>query len=123
MNSKIAILSLGPVIKNAIEAADLLSQDDGIEVDIYDMIWMKPIDQNLIKEVSEKYSVLITLEDGVLAGGFGSAVNNYVKSLPNSPKIVNLGIPDQWVMHGSIPQLQALCGYDRDGIVRTVKEL
>ncbi|MCH5235100.1 MAG: 1-deoxy-D-xylulose-5-phosphate synthase [Muribaculaceae bacterium] len=121
-NAKAAILSIGPIIKNAIEAADQLSKE-GIEVDIYDMIWMKPLDLDLIKMISEKYSYIVTLEDGVLAGGFGSYINDFIKELPKRPEIKNLGIPDEWIMHGSIPQLQAKCGYDAKGIEKTIKDL
>lgn len=121
-SSKVAILAIGPIVKNALSAAEELSKS-GIETDIYDMIWMKPLDKETIKEVASKYLYIITLEDGVLAGGFGSSVNDYIKDLPSSPKVVNLGIPDEWVMHGSVPQLQEKCGYDKKGIIKTVKEL
>ena len=121
-NAKIAILVLGPVIKNALEAADKLSKE-GIETDIYDMIWMKPLDTDLLRNISTRYSGIITLEDGIITGGFGSAVNDYVQQLERNPKIINLGIPDEWIMHGDIPHLQSKCGYDSEGIVRSVKKL
>ena len=117
-----AILTLGPIIKNALEAAEELSKEN-IETDIYDMIWMKPLDKSLLQEVASKYPYIITIEDGVLAGGFGSAVNDYIKGIEYDPKIVNLGIPDEWVMHGSVSQLQAKCGYDKEGIKKTIKKL
>lgn len=120
-NSKVAILTIGPIIKNAFDAAKKLALD-GIEVDIYDMIWMKPFDSDLIKEIANKYSFIITVEDGILSGGFGSHINDYIKTIKPDPRIKNLGIPDQWIMHGSIAQLQSRCGYDVDGIVKAVKE-
>ena len=121
-DSKIAVLSLGPVMKNALNAATILKKE-GIEVDIYDMIWMKPLDKDLIEEVAAKYPDIVTLEDGILTGGFGSHVNEVLKQLPIKPQVCNLGIPDEWIMHGSIPQLQAICGYDSNGIIKTIKKM
>lgn len=118
-DAKVAILSIGPIIRNALKAATSLKEQN-IEVDIYDMIWMKPLDKDLIKKITEKYPYILTLEDGVLAGGFGSTVNDYIQTLPASPEIKNLGIPDQWIMHGSIPELQSKCGYDAEGIQKSV---
>ena len=118
----VAILALGPVIKNALEAAKALS-GEGIYVDIFDMIWMKPLDKETIRRAAEKYDALITIEDGILSGGFGSEINNFIKELDKHPKIKNLGIPDKWIGHGSITQLQHLCGFDTEGIIKTVKEI
>lgn len=121
-NSKLAILTLGPIIENALQAAEELSKE-GIETDIVDMVWMKPIDKDLIRETANKYQYLVTIEDGVLAGGFGSTVNDIVKDLKQKTEIVNLGIPDEWIMHGSVAKLQEKCGYDKNGIIKTVKSL
>ena len=121
-NSKIALLSLGPLLENALKASDHLSKE-GIEVDVYDMIWVKPLDKRLLKKISDEYDHLITLEDGVLSGGFGSHVNDYLNSINANCEIVNLGIPDEWVMHGSVEELQAQCGYDVKGIISNVKNL
>lgn len=121
-NAKTAILAIGPIIQNAKTAAENLSKE-GIETDIYDMIWMKPLDIELLKEVASVYSGIITLEDGVITGGFGTQVNNVMKDLNKDIKIKNLGIPDKWIMHGNIPQLQEICGYDPKGIEKAVKDL
>ena len=121
-NAKIVIIAIGAIVKNAIEAAQVLKQE-GIDIDVIDAIWMKPLDKELLKELPQNYEGIVTLEDGVLAGGFGSAVNDFYKDLTDRPAIVNLGIPDQWIMHGDIPSLQKKCGYDVDGIVSSVKNL
>ncbi|MCH5224444.1 MAG: 1-deoxy-D-xylulose-5-phosphate synthase [Muribaculaceae bacterium] len=120
-NAKAAILTIGPILKNALESAKILKKD-GIEVDIYDMIWMKPLDTQLLEEISKKYSVVVTVEDGVIAGGFGSAVADYLQTQSIIPKIRKLGIPDRWIMHGDIPHLQQICGYDAQGIAETVRK-
>ncbi|MCH5232670.1 MAG: 1-deoxy-D-xylulose-5-phosphate synthase [Muribaculaceae bacterium] len=120
-NSKIALLTIGPVLSNAEEAAKKLSEE-GIETDIFDMIWLKPIDKDILSEVASNYDVIITLEDGVTTGGLGSVVNSYIKDSIYKPAVVNLGIPDKWIAHGSIDQLQKICGFDTDGIVAAVKQ-
>ena len=120
-NAVVGILALGPVINNAVKASESLLED-GIETDIYDMIWMKPLDKHLIKELTSKYHTLVTIEDGIISGGFGSAVNDYIKNLDKKPKIINLGIPDQWILHGDLANLHSICGYDADGIAKAIKE-
>ncbi|MCH5226854.1 MAG: 1-deoxy-D-xylulose-5-phosphate synthase [Muribaculaceae bacterium] len=121
-DSRVAILSIGPIIRNAVKACDTLLQEN-VPVDIYDMIWMKPLDSDILSQIATRYDAIVTLEDGVIAGGFGSKINDFMKNLEKSPKIVNLGIPDRWVMHGDVPHLQAKCGYDSQGIVSTIKSL
>lgn len=121
-DSKIAILTIGAVLKNALAAAKKLA-DLGYQIDVYDMIWLKPLDTEALSKIAEKYDAVITVEDGIITGGFGSAVNDHINSLEIHPKIVNLGIPDKWIMHGDIPHLQAKCGYDTDGIVKTIQNL
>lgn len=120
--ARVAVLALGPLLKNALEAAGELQQEN-IPVDVFDMIWLKPLDKKLLKEVADKYDGIITLEDGILTGGFASAVNDYLKDLERKPKVVNLGIPDEWVMHGSISKLQEQCGFDKKGIMSEVRNL
>ena len=121
-NAEVAILTIGPILSNAVKATEELKKE-GIDVDVYDMIWMKPLDFDLLSNIAKKYKYVLTVEDGVIKGGFGSAVNDYFKSLESNLKLVNLGIPDEWVMHGDIKNLQALCGFDIEGIVDNVKKL
>lgn len=119
-DAHIAIMALGPVLKNALQAAESLEKE-GIETDVIDVIWMKPLDKEFLREASSKYTKIITVEDGIIAGGFGNAVNDFLNSCEVKPKVVNLGIPDKWVMHGDIPHLQAECGFDAIGIIKAVK--
>ncbi|MCH5237498.1 MAG: 1-deoxy-D-xylulose-5-phosphate synthase [Muribaculaceae bacterium] len=120
-NSRVAIASLGPIIQNALDASEKLAAD-GVNVDIYDFIWLKPIDENLLRELAQNYEAIVTIEDGILSGGFGSAVNDFIKNEGLTVKTVSLGIPDKWVPHGSVKELQAICGYDADGIAEAIKE-
>lgn len=120
--SEIAVISIGPILKNAIKAADRL-HNEGIEVDIYDMIWLKPIDKDRLREIATRYTTIITLEDAMVTGGLGSVVNSFMKDLKQQPNIINLGIPDKWVSHGSVEKLQKECGFDPESIVNKVKEI
>ena len=120
--AKVAVLSIGPIIRNVFKAQELLEKE-GNDIDIYDMVWMKPLDHSLLRDIAGKYEAIVTVEDGVIAGGFGSAIADFINTLDTRPKVVNLGIPDKWIMHGDIPHLQAKCGYDPEGIKRTVTDL
>lgn len=120
-NASIAILTIGPVLKNALEAADILEKE-GTQVDIYDMIWMKPLDEELIHSIANKYPFIVTVEDGILKGGFGEAINEVIKKSGCKPNIMNLGIPDEWISQGTIPELQAKCGYDASGIAEIIRK-
>lgn len=118
--SKIAILTLGPILSEAKEAVEELSKE-GINVDLYDMIWLKPIDEEMLKKAFENYNLIITVEDGVLSGGLGSKVNELYKDSSSTSRIINLGIPDKWIAHGSVAKLREICGFDKIGIKSAVK--
>lgn len=121
-NSRIAVLSIGPVGIEAVNASKHLMAS-GIEIDIYDMIWVKPLDTNLLNEICNSYEGIITLEDGVRNGGFGSAVEEWIESNDKQIRVIRLGIPDQWIFHGSVKELRAECGYDEKGIVEAVNKM
>ena len=116
---KVAILSVGPVGKEALEAARLLEQDN-IHADVFDMIWFKPIDMDIISSLADRYDLILTVEDGVRSGGFGSAVLEALSSLKCTTPVLRLGVPDSWVGHGSVAQLRSDCGFDAEGIRREV---
>ena len=118
--SKIAILSLGPIINSVKEAIEEVNRE-GIKVDLYDMIWLKPLDMSIIEEAVKKYKSIITIEDGAIIGGFGSSVNAAVKNMEAEIKITNLGIPDKWITHGSLKDLYKIAGIDKPAIVRAIK--
>lgn len=121
-DSKVAILSVGPIVQEALMAAEMLEKE-GIETDIYDMIWVKPLDKELIEMVGKKYDYFVTLEDGAVAGGFGSAIEETLQELGITKPVARVGIGDKWVYHGKVSELRKLCGMDGDGIVGTVKKL
>ena len=121
-NAKIAILSFGPIGNHAVEAAQDLNKD-GIAVDCYDMIWAKPLDLDLLEKISKQYDAVITIEDGIKNGGFGSAVADALLEKGYGKPIVKLGVPDEWMYHAKVSELHEKCGIDVEGIKRSVLDL
>lgn len=118
----LAILSFGPLGVDAAKAIDKLYAD-GISVAHYDMRFAKPIDTNILTQVGKRFSTIITLEDGSLMGGFGSAVLEWLNDNGFNTKVVRLGIPDRFIEHGKPQELYHECGLDTDGIYQTAKRI
>ena len=115
-NAEIAILSIGPAGNDAVKACEQL-RGNGIAVDVYDMIWLKPLDTALIDSLSPAHRHIITVEDGAISGGLGAAVRRYADEHRLSMDVEMLGVGDKWVHHASVAQLKRMCGYDVQGIV------
>ncbi|HET9571378.1 MAG TPA: 1-deoxy-D-xylulose-5-phosphate synthase [Bacteroidales bacterium] len=120
--SELAILSVGPLGKRAQEVVKTLKAES-ISIALYNMRFVKPLDEKLLHEVGKKFSKVITLENGVVNGGFGSAVLEFFSENNYSPTVKRVGLPDHFVEHGSVPELHLLCGIDKKGIEKTVREL
>ncbi len=112
----LAILSIGPVGNYVSEAADLLSKQ-GVAVSHYDMRFVKPIDHELLQEALALHGRIITVEDGCVQGGFGSAVLEFMADNNLQAEVHRLGIPDRVVEHGEQIDLHRECGFDPQGIV------
>lgn len=119
--SDLAILSLGPIGDFAVKASEKLAQE-GISVAHYDMRFVKPLDVDTLKRIAIRYDVIITLEDGCLHGGFGSAILEWLNDNNFSTKVIRLGIPDRFIEHGTQAELYRECGIDTEGIYNTVKK-
>lgn len=119
---RIAVLTIGTVGNFASEAIARM-EADGIRVAHYDLRFAKPLDQEMLHEVGRKFRCVVTVEDGALRGGVGEAVVAFFCEHGYLPKVVSLGIPDRFVEHGTPAQLYAQCGYDAEGIYRTLKSL
>ena len=117
----LAILSFGPTGNEVTKAIEIL--EPTFSVAHYDMRFAKPLDEALLHEVFEKFDQVITVEDGCLQGGIGSAILEFMVDHGYSAKVKRLGIPDRLVEHGEQYQLYAECGYDAKGIVETVRSL
>lgn len=118
----VAILTIGHIGNEAVKACvDLLSE--GLNPAHYDMRFVKPLDEELLHEVFRKFRKVITVEDGCLQGGLGSAVLEFMTDNNYSAHVIRLGIPDAIIEHGEQPELWQECGYDAQGIINTVKTL
>lgn len=116
----IAILSIGPIGNEVIKAIDLLEKED-ISIAHYDMIYLKPIDEELLHEVGKNFSQVITVENGVIRGGLGTAVIEFMAENGYTPRIKRIGVGDHFIEHGSIPELYKLCGMDAESIAKEIK--
>lgn len=115
----VAVLSIGTVATD-VSAAIRAASERGISVAHYDMVFLKPIDTDILQEVAESGMPIITVEDGTVNGGLGGAVAEWFASKGIERKIVRLGIPDKFVTQGTPAQLKELCGFDAKGILETI---
>jgi 1-deoxy-D-xylulose-5-phosphate synthase len=118
----VAILSIGHIGNYAIEACSVLSKE-GLNPAHYDMRFVKPLDGELLHEVFGKFKKVVTIEDGCLMGGFGSAVLEWMVDKGYSAQVKRLGIPDEVIEHGEQIELHRECGFDPEGIAEAVRSL
>ena len=114
----LAIISLGPI---GVEVEAAISQQPNIAH--YDLRFLKPLDEKLLHEIGRKFKKIITVEDGVRNGGMGSAVMEWMSDHGYQPHIKRLGLPDKFVEHGKVSELQAIVGIDRESIKKTINHL
>lgn len=116
----VAILSIGAIGNLAKKA---IGEVDDISVALYDMRFLKPIDEKLLHHVFRKFKRIITLEDGTIKGGLGSAVCEFMADHHYEARVCRLGIPDEFIEHGTQQQLYAECGYDKNGIAACIRKM
>ena len=120
----VAVLSIGPVGNNVTKAIRLLGTKEGHpSVAHYDMRFLKPLDEQILQEVGRRFSRIVTVEDGVRNGGLGSAVLEWMNDHGYSPRVVRLGLPDKFVEHGTVQELQHIVGLDADSIASAITSL
>ncbi|NOZ46646.1 MAG: 1-deoxy-D-xylulose-5-phosphate synthase [Chlorobi bacterium] len=119
---EIAILSIGHIGNYAVKACEKL-QLEGINAAHYDMRFVKPIDKKLLHKIFTKFNKIITLENGTIIGGLGSAIVEFMSENNYSANITRLGIPDKFIEHGKQDELYKECGFDVEGIYKTAKKL
>jgi 1-deoxy-D-xylulose-5-phosphate synthase len=119
--SDIGIVSIGTAGNQVVKACTHLDKE-GIQAAHYDMRFLKPIDEELLHSICRKHKQLVTVEDGTIVGGLGSAVLEFAGEHHYDVHVTKLGMPDHFVTHGSIGELQQECGYDAAGIVHTVQD-
>lgn len=118
----LAIVSIGH-LGNYVEQAAAELEKDSVNVAHYDMRFLKPLDGELLHEVGKKFKYVITVEDGTILGGLGSAVMEFMNENSYHPRVKRLGIPDRFIDHGSQEELQKECGFDIQGIVDAVRAM
>ncbi len=118
----IAVLTIGNT-GMFVEDIRVLLEQSGVNYAHYDMRFLKPIDEDLLHEVFKKFTNIITIEDGTINGGLGSAVAEFMVDNNYSANIKRMGIPDRFIEHGTPMQLYAICGFDPDSIFREIISL
>lgn len=114
----LSIGSIGNVVEEAIE--DLRLKNEDLSIAHYDMRWLKPLDEEILHEVGKKYNTIVTAEDGVIAGGLGSAVLEWMADHGYTPHVIRLGVNDQFVEHGSTKELYHMLKLDKEGICESL---
>lgn len=121
--SDVAVLTLGPIGNNAAQAIDSLKAEDcTASIAHYDMRFVKPLDTRLLTDIAHRFNRIITIEDGVRAGGFGSAVLEWMSDNGYHPEIIRMGLPDEFVEHGKVEELQKIVGIDIESIKNEIKK-
>lgn len=112
----VAVLTIGPIGNEAERAISEVEAETALTVAHYDMRFLKPLDENILHEVADRFDRVITVEDGVRCGGLGSAVIEWMADHGYSPHVTRLGLPDHFVEHGSVAELRHIVGIDKDAI-------
>jgi len=116
---QVAVLTLGHVAGFAAEALDRAAAE-GIHAAHIDLIYAKPLDEEMLHSVARRFRRIITVEDGAIHGGVGSAVAEFLAAHKYTTQLDMLGIPDKFIEHGTLAELHRLCGYDAEGIYRAI---
>ena len=117
----VAVLTIGPIGNVAAEAVAEVEAEGQLTVAHYDMRYLKPIDGGILDEVGQRFSRVITVEDGVRCGGLGTAVTEWMADHHYTPEIVRLGLPDEFVEHGTVSELRRIAGIDKATIIQHIK--
>ena len=113
----IAILAFGSMVTPALAAAEK------IDATVVNMRFIKPLDETMVIKMARQHDLIVTIEENVIAGGAGSAINELLASMTSAPTILNLGLPDKFVEHGEHGVLLSDCGLDEDGIISSIEHI
>lgn len=119
---KVAVLTLGPIGADVAEVVAELN-DEGLKIGHYDMVFLKPLDDELMHKIALKYDRIITVEDGTKIGGFGSAVTDWLNDNGYAKRVHKFGLPDAFVPQGTVAQLYELCGISKELMKQNFKEI
>ena len=119
-----AVLTIGAIGNTMAEAIDQLSTvNSQLSIAHYDMRWLKPMDEDILHEVGKRFKTIVTAEDGVIAGGLGSAVLEWMTDHGYTPQVIRLGINDQFVEHGSTKELYHMLKLDKEGLCESLLQV
>ncbi len=121
--NKLAVLTIGTMAYNAQKAIELVEDQKDIKIAHYDMRFVKPLDENMLHEIGKKFKKIITIEDGVINGGFGSAILEFMSDNNYLIHVKRHGIKDTFVEHGSPEELHTMLGLDAEGIANEINNL
>jgi 1-deoxy-D-xylulose-5-phosphate synthase len=116
----LAILSIGTMAKNAEKAIEIVEKEQNISIAHYDLRFLKPLDENMLHEIARKFKQIVTIEDGVIHGGVGSAVLEFMSDNGYNVNVKRMGIPDTFVEHGTPEELFKMLGLDSESIARSI---
>ena len=119
----IAIITIGPIGNAATKAIARAEKEKQLSIAHYDLRFLKPLDEEMLHEVGKKFKRVITIEDGVIKGGMGSAVLEFMADNGYTPRIERMGIPDEFIEHGTPKELYKLCGIDEEAIYNRLTEV
>ena len=116
----IAVLTIGPIGNTATQAIASAEAKSGKSIAHYDLRFLKPLDEEMLDEIGKKFKNIVTIEDGVLKGGMGSAILEFMSDRGYTPCVRRIGLPDQFVQHGAPQELYSICGMDMESIEKTI---
>jgi len=117
----LAILTLGPIANSTAKAIEIVEKEHNISIAHYDLRFLKPLDQEMMHEVAKNFKHIITLEEGVIQGGFGSAVLEFISDNGYNNQVKRLGMPDNFIEHGTPEELMHMLRLDTEGIAQSIE--
>ena len=115
-----AVITIGPIGNTARKAITRAEAESKMSIAHYDLRFLKPLDEEMLHEIGKNFCRIVTIEDGVLKGGMGSAILEFMADNRYTPTVRRIGLPDKFVEHGPVKDLHRLCGMDVEGIYKVL---
>ena len=119
----LAVITIGTMAAVAEKAINSVENLTGKSIAHYDARFLKPLDEEMLREIGEKFTKVITIEDGTIEGGLGSAVLEFMSDINYHPEVLRIGIPDVFVEHGTPEELHAMLGMNAEGVEKKIKDM
>lgn len=121
--TNLAVISIGPIGHHAAKAIEEIETTTPFRIAHYDLRFLKPLDEEMLHDIARKFHRIVTVEDGVLMGGMGSAIAEFMSDHGYTPALRRIGIPDRFIQHGPVEELHKICGTDSEGIRNTLMQI